>query len=108
MGEKRGNYSTELMERLDYNTLCKLVSEGKGDDEIAEMYFVARSTIFRVRQVWGILKPKNPEKYNWEMVKRMLECNLTYEDIAHVYQVEKTHITKYISRKRIEEEKNNA
>lgn len=91
-----------LKDDLDYNKLCSLVSEGKTDEEIAEMYFVHRTTIQRMRQSWGIHKPKNPEKYNWGMIKRMLECNLTYDDIAHIYGdgTKPQHIIKYVSRKR--------
>ena len=106
MCRKGTKYKTELMERLDFNTLCNLVAEGKSDEEIAKMYFVNRSTIYRVRKAWGILKPKNPEKYNWDMIKRMLECNLTYDDIAYVYgeETKPQHIIKYVSRKRKEEQ----
>lgn len=106
MRDLSDNYQTKVTRALDYATLCRLVSEGKGDDDIAEMYYVSRSTIFRTRQQWGILKPKNPEKYNWEQVKRMLECNLTYADIAYIYQTTTKNITRYVSRKRNEEQSN--
>ena len=88
---------------LDYNKMCALVSEGKTDEEIANMYYVHRTTIQRMRRAWGIHKPKNPEKYDWGMIQRMLETNLTYDDIAYIYNTTPKAIINYVFRKRKEE-----
>lgn len=94
--------SNVLQQFLDYNALCKLVSDGKTDLEISKEYHVHPSTVYRLRKQWGILRERNPEKYDWGMIQRMLECNMTYDDIAYVYSTNASRIIKYVSRKKRE------
>jgi hypothetical protein len=85
-----------LVIKISKSEMLALVKDGFTDNEIAEKYFVGKSTIQRIRTDYGI--GRYVKIYDKQMYLRMKELELTDEQICYIWCCSRRDLSKWKSR----------